>query len=82
MRHIGRCYHGDFHDAGNLAVLLPCRLVNHFVNALFLNGIGVAAAGGEQVADNLFRSLRVTLVEILSNQVAMFLYVSTALSFW
>ena len=70
--HVGWDDHGDFNKAGYCAVDAPCCLVDHLSEAFLFDGVGVVAAGFEQVADDLFRPVAVTAHEILADQVSVF----------
>lgn len=71
VRELGGDDHGDFHEAGNLAVAAPGGLVNHLVETLFLNGVGVAFACGEHMANLGPRGFGVAAEEVGADEVAV-----------
>lgn len=52
MGHFSRSHHRYLDDAANLAVFLPCCLVDDFMHAMLFDGVGIAATSGKDVADD------------------------------
>lgn len=72
MGHLRGGDHGDFHHSGNVAVgVAPGRLVDDLVHAVFLNGVGVAFAGGKHVADFRYRCFGMALEEVFADEIAV-----------
>ena len=67
MGHFFGNYHRDLHHAGNMPFAAPRGLIDHFSQAVFRDGVGVAFAGGGQVA-KLGRILSRELCEWHSNR--------------
>ena len=67
MGHVLGDDHGNFDHAADVAVAVtPRRLVNHLLNALFVNGVAVDSIGGNHVADFLLRLLAVAGHQVLA----------------
>ena len=66
MWHLLRNNHGNFHHAAHLAVTAPWRLIDHFLDALLVDGVTVNGVGGNHVTDFLLRFLAVAWHEVLT----------------
>ena len=73
MGHLVGDDHRDFHHAADLAVLAPRRLVDHLLDALFVDGVAVDGVSLDHVADFLLRFRAVAGHQILAQHRAALL---------
>ena len=65
--HLLRDDHGDFDHAADVAVAVaPRGLVDHFLDALLVDGVAVDGVGGYHVADFLLRLRAMAGHEVLA----------------
>ena len=73
MGHLLGDDHGDFHHATDFSVLAPRCLVDHLLDALFVDGVSVDGVGGDHVTDFLLRLGAVAGHQVLAQHSAAIL---------
>ena len=69
--HVGRDHHGDFHETGHLAFLLPGCLIDHLPEAVLFDSVSVGSSGLKEMADDFLGTVVMTAHEVLSDKVSM-----------
>ena len=71
MRHFFRNDHGNLHQAAYLGILEPSRLVDHFLDPILADGVGVGSTVAQELPDGLPSMGRMAVFEVFPDQIPM-----------